>query len=153
MANDESLGGEFGYLYVRPGSHAGAPSGPVGTVAYGSRLRLEAGFPRTGYNPAARVLLNTFERYGIVLADGGNVALTAESDLYTTTSWADLGVDSRIFDQTEGATDLAVGHFEVLDTGARIGETWVCVRSTLTSIFEDGFEGGSPGKWSGKFPP
>ena len=29
-------------LYVRPASHAGGPSGPEGTVPYGSRLRLRA---------------------------------------------------------------------------------------------------------------
>jgi serine/threonine-protein kinase len=62
MASDDALGGEDGKLYVRPASHAGDPSGPAGSVPYGSRLRLIPGFPRTGYNPAARVLLNTFER-------------------------------------------------------------------------------------------
>ena len=116
-------------------------------IGWGEALFLKDVFP------AARVLLNTFERFGIVLADGGTVALTAESDRYTTAKWADLGVGSRIFDQTVGATDLAVGHFEVLDGGARIGETWECVRSALTSIFEDGFEAGSEAKWSGRFPP
>ena len=65
---------------------------------YGARLRMRADFPLTNYNPAAKVLLNTFKRYGIVLADGGNIALTAESDLFTTTKWADLGIDSQVFD-------------------------------------------------------
>ncbi len=148
MATDTALGGVGGRLYVRPGSHAGGPEGPAGTVPYGARLRLAAGFPRAGYNPAARVLLNTFERFGIVLSDGGDVALTAESDLYTTTSWADLGVGSRIFDQTAGATDLAVTHFEVLDTGPRIGETWDCVRTEVDLIFADGFEPGTFSEWS-----
>lgn len=153
MANDPSLGGVGGRLYARPGTHAGSPSGPVGSVPYGARLRLAPGFPRTGYNPAARVLLNTFERYGIVLADGGSVALTAESDLYTTTSWADLGVDSRLFDLTPGATDLAITHFQVLDTGARIGETWDCVRTEIVvPLFVDSFESGL-GRWSGGHAP
>jgi serine/threonine-protein kinase len=135
---------------VRPASHAGDPDGPVGSVPYGSRLRLRSDFPRTGYNPAARVLLNTFERYGIVLADGGTVALTAESDLYTTTSWDDLDIGSRLFDQTAGATDLAVTDFHVLDTGARIAETYECVRSTPTWLFGDGFESGGTTPWSGE---
>jgi len=152
MATDAALGGVDGRLYVRPASHAGGPEGPAGTVPYGARLRLAAGFPRTGYNAAARVLLNTFERYGIVLSDGGNVALTAESDLYTTTSWAELGVGSRIFDQTPGATALAVTHFEVLDTGPRIGETWDCVRTEVDLIFADGFEPGNFSEWTAALP-
>lgn len=154
MANDPSLGGEGGRLYVRPGSHAGSPSGPVGSVPYGARLRLAPGFPRTGYGPAARVLLNTFERYGIVLADGGSVALTAESDLYTTVKWSDLGVGSRLFDQTPGATDLAVTHFEVLDTGPRIAETWECIRASVpVPLFVDGFERDGLARWTGGHAP
>jgi len=142
MASDVSLGGVGGRLYVRPASHAGSPSGPVGSIPYGSRLRLRADFPLTGYNPAARVILNTFKRYGIVLSDGGNIALTAESDLYTTTKWDDLEIDSREFDLTPGATDVTVSDFQVIDTGPRIAETWECVRSVLPEpwLFRDGFE-------------
>jgi len=142
MANDESLGGVGGRLYVRPASHAGGPSGPVNSIPYGARLRLRPDFPLDGYNPAARVILNTFKRYGIVLADGGNIALTAESDLYTTTKWSDLGIDSRVFDLTPSAQDVTVNDFAVIETGPRIGETWECVRSVIPSanIFADGFE-------------
>lgn len=140
MASDDTLGGVAGRLYVRPASHAGGPSGPVDSVPYGARLRLRAGFPLDGYNPAARVILNTFKRYGIVLADGGNIALTAESDLYTDTSWSELGVDSRIFDLTPGAQDVDITDFEVIDTGPRIAETYECVRSVLPVSFSDGFE-------------
>ena len=119
-----------------------------------ARLRLRPDFPLAGYNPAARVILNTFKRYGIVLADGGSVALTAESDLYTTTSWADLGVTSRVFDQTAGAADVAITDFVVLDTGPRIAETYECVRTVVApgAIFADGFEGGSAGGWSATVP-
>ena len=123
MATDASLGGVAGRLYVRPASHAGGPSGPTGSVPYGARLRLRGDFPLTGYSPAVRVILNTFKRYGIVLADGGIIALTAESDLYTTTKWSDLGIDSRIFDLTPGAADVLATDFELIDTGPRIGET------------------------------
>ncbi len=142
MASDNSLGGVGGRLYVRPASHAGSPSGPTSSIAYGSRLRLRADFPLDNYNPAARVILNTFKRYGIVLADGGNITLTAESDRYTTTQWADLGIGSRVFDQTDGATDVDITDFEVIDTGPRIAETWECVRTVLAdpALFADGFE-------------
>ncbi len=54
-------------------------------------------FPLTNYPPAARVVLNTLKRYGMVLSDGGSVALTGESDLYTTAKWADLDINEQVF--------------------------------------------------------
>ena len=150
MATDPSLGGVAGRLYVRPASHAGAPSGPEGSIPYGARLRLRADFPLTGYSPAARVILNTFKRYGMVLADGGTVALTAESDFYTTTTWDELGIDSRVFDLTAGAAKVLVTDFEVIDTGPRIGETYECERTMIPVVlFADGFESGNVSAWSG----
>ncbi len=142
MARDVSLGGVSGRLYVRPATHAGAPSGPVGSVPYGARLRLRSDFPLAGYNPAALVILRTMQRYGIVLADGGIVALTAENDRYTTNTWAGLGLGSRVFDQTAGAQKVFVSDFAVLDTGARIAETYECVRSEpqIDPLFANGFE-------------
>ncbi len=148
MATDPSLGGVLGRLYVRPASHAGGPSGPQGSVPYGARLRLRADFPLTGYSPAVRVILNTFKRYGMVLADGGTIALTAESDFYTTTTWDELGIDSRVFDLTAGAAKVLVTDFEVIDTGPRIGETYECERTTIPfAFFADGFESGDTNAW------
>ncbi|HNR90851.1 MAG TPA: hypothetical protein PKO41_00360 [Dokdonella sp.] len=144
MANDASLGGVGGRLYVRPASHAGSPGGPVGTVPYGVRMRLKADFDMSGYNAAARVILRTMQRYGIVLSDGGNIALTFESDRHTTAKWSDLGIGAQVFwNGANGSTPLLVSHFQVIDTGPRIGETWNCVRSTPTIadlIFRHGFE-------------
>jgi serine/threonine-protein kinase len=116
-------------VYVRPASHAGGPSGPAGTVAYGSRLRLRADFPVNLYSPAAQVILRTMQHYGIVLADGGNIALTAESDLFTTHTWAELGINSRTFDTEVPGAIVRVQDFAVLDTGPRIVETYDCVRN------------------------
>lgn len=142
MASDVSLGGDEGKLYVRPATHAGSPSGPVGSVPYGARLRLRGDFPMTGYSPAAQVILRTMQRYGIVLADGGNIALTAESDRYTTHTWAELGIDSREFDLTPGAQDVLISDFHVLDTGPRIAETYDCTPNNIPAdtIFRDGHE-------------
>jgi hypothetical protein len=144
MANDTSLGGVLGRLYVRPATHAGGPSGPSDSVPYGSRLRLKPGFVISGYNAAAQVILRTLKRYGMVLADGGLVALTAENDRYTTVKWADLGINSRTFDQQVPAAKVLVSDFEVIDTGARIAETYDCVRepepTSNDALFRDGFE-------------
>jgi serine/threonine-protein kinase len=60
----------------------------------------------------------------MVLADGGNIALTAESDHYTTTKWRELGIDSNVF--SRGGRAVKVRDFEVLDTGPRIAETYNC---------------------------
>lgn len=116
-------------FYVRPASHAGGPSGPEASVPYGSRLRLRRDFPVHLYPASARVILRTMQRYGIVLSDGGNIALTAESDRFTTHAWAELGINSRIFDQAVPSAPVQAQDFVVLDTGPRIVETYNCVRN------------------------
>jgi len=108
-------------------------------VASGSGWRLRADFPVNLYNPAAQVILRTMQRYGIVLADGGNIALTAESDLFTTHSWSELGIDSRSFDQQVVGAPVKITDFAVLDTGPRIVETYDCVRNP-----DPGGGGGTP---------
>jgi serine/threonine-protein kinase len=150
MASDHSLPGAVsGRLYVRPASHAGGPSGPTASVPYGARLRLKDTFAINAYPPPARVVLNTFARYGIVLADGGSVALTAESDLFTDTSWDDLGFGPHTFAQSSGPPQVTVEDFEVIDTGSRIAETYDCVRTTVDPwLFADGFESGDTSAWA-----
>jgi hypothetical protein len=144
MANDASLGGVGGRLYVHPASHAGNPGGPSASVPYGVRMRLKSNFSMTGYSAAAQVILRTMQRYGIVLSDGGNIALTFETDRYTTATWNSLGINSQTFvNGAGGSTPVLVSHFEVIDTGPRIGETWNCVRSTIPDpdfIFINGFD-------------
>lgn len=133
-------------MYVRPATHAGGPSGPEATVPYGSRLRLRSDFPMTGYNAAAQVILRTMQRYGIVLSDGGNIALTFESDVNTTAKWATLGVTPQVFwNGTPGGNrnPVRVTDFTVLATGDRILETYDCVRTNVVigaSVFRNGFE-------------
>ena len=153
MASDGNLGGVNGRLYVRPATHAGGPSGPADSVPYGARLRLHDDFNVAAYSPPARVILNTFMRYGIVLADGGTIALTAESDLFTSTTWAALGIGPRVFDQTPGAPTVTVDDFDVIDTGPRIAETYDCLRTVVEPwLFADGFEEGDTSGWSSVAP-
>jgi hypothetical protein len=121
-------------LYVHPASHAGGPVGPPTSIPYGSRLRLRADFPVNLYNPAAQVILRTMQRYGIVLSDGGNIALTAEDDIYTTHKWAELNISSRVFDQAVPSAPVRVQDFSVLDTGDRIIETYDCVRNAEPAL-------------------
>lgn len=108
--------------FVLPATHAGAPSGPAEAPPYGARLRLRADFPLASLpNDAARTVARALQRYGMVLADGGNVALTARSDRFTQAKWAGL----------LGPHDLRalqITDFQMIDAGTRYPLTYDCVR-------------------------
>ena len=111
-------------VYVAPATHStGAASGGTNAVPYGARLRLRADFPlQTLPNEAARVVARAMQRYGILLADGGNVALTAQSDRFTTAKWDGL-LEPRDLEA------LKVTDFQMVDGGQRRTWTGDCVRN------------------------
>lgn len=109
-------------LYTRPGTHAGGPSGPAPAPVYGSRWRLKPDVDISSYSTGAQVVLRAMQRYGMALADGGNVALTAASDRNRSVSWEGL-LEPRDLEGIE-PTD-----FEVIDTGPDIDLTFDCVRT------------------------
>lgn len=126
-------------VYVHPATHAGSPSDPdADAIPYGSRLRLRASFDINGFstNPAVRVILRSLKKYGMLLADGGNVPLTAEADTYTTHQWddPDIALDSH------GLFGVRVDDFEVVQTGDPIDLTYDCVRTPEDFLFIDGYE-------------
>jgi serine/threonine-protein kinase len=109
--------------YVHPATHGTrATSGPPDAPPYGARLRLRADHPLASLpNEGARTVARAMQRYGILLSDGGLVALTARSDRFTRAKWAGL----------LGSTDLAAlrpRDFEMLAAGDRIPLTNDCVR-------------------------
>jgi serine/threonine-protein kinase len=110
-------------VYVHPASHAGAPSGGANLPPYGVRFRLRADFPMAPYSANEQVILRALQKYGMLLSDGGNIALTAASDTYTTNKWADLDIDSHSLVGVE-VTDM-----EVVDLGPTIPLTYECVRN------------------------
>jgi len=110
-------------VYVRPATHAGSPGGSSALPPYGSHLRLKAAYPLTGLPTGTQVVLRAMQKYGMILADGGTIALTAADDLFTKHKWADVGIDSHAL----GA--LKVTDFEVVDTGPTINLTYNCVRN------------------------
>lgn len=118
-------------VYVRPASHAGGPSGPASSVPYGARLRLRADFPMAGYNSAAKAILRSMQRYGIVLADGGNIALTAADDRFSTATWDELGIDAHTFADGDTGAAVKVTDFVVIDTGPRLPKSGECQRQKL----------------------
>ncbi|HKQ26261.1 MAG TPA: hypothetical protein VJT81_17565 [Burkholderiales bacterium] len=111
-------------VYVRPATHAGGPSSTnPDAPPYGVRFRLKATFDETPFNAGERVVLRAMKKHGMILSDGGNIALTFADDRLSGNKWAALGIDSFSF------TSLTVGDFEVVDLGAEIPLTFNCVRN------------------------
>lgn len=86
------------------------------------------------------------QRYGIVLSDGGNSALTFFSDRHSAAAWASLGITPQIFwnGSAGNPTPLLVSDVAVVATGSRIGETCDCARTPGepgAALFQDGCEG------------
>jgi len=63
------------------------------------------------------------QKYGMYLADGGNIALTAQNDMDTQVKYADLDFGSHDLQA------LKVTDFEVLDYGKPIRLTFDCERN------------------------
>jgi serine/threonine-protein kinase len=108
--------------YTRPATHATNTTGGSAAPPYGVHLRLRADYPIDSLpTEGAKVVARALQKYGMYHADGGQIALTAQSDRHTTAKWAGL----------LGATDLAalkVEDFEVIDHGAMITLTGDCTR-------------------------
>jgi hypothetical protein len=101
-------------VYVHPATHAGAPHGPDTAPPMGARFRLKASYDLSQLSPAAQVVARAMQKYGMFLADGGSIALTAQSDTDTTAKYADVDFD------THSLWPLKVTDFEVLDGGKPI---------------------------------
>ena len=131
--------------YVHPASHAGAPTGPSNAIPYGARLRLKSAFNISSFVPAAQVILRTLKKYGMFLSDGGNIPLTADDGMFTTTKWADIGMDPAN-GGSHALFGVSLNDFEVMPIGTPIVLTDNCVRNTFPYdgivddvIFADGY--------------
>jgi serine/threonine-protein kinase len=113
-----------GGVYVHPGSHTtSSTSGAADAPPYGVRFRLRADYPLASLPSAgARVVARAMQKYGMFLADGGNIALTAADDRFTTHTWAEVAVDSHALNGIQ-VTDM-----EVVDMGAPVAASG-CTRN------------------------
>lgn len=111
------------HVFVHPATHAGGPSGPASAPPYGAHFRLKASYDLSRLKPAAQVVARAMQRYGMFLSDGGDVALTAQSDADTTAKYADVDFGPN------DLQSLKVIDFEVVDGGKRIPLTYDCVRN------------------------
>jgi serine/threonine-protein kinase len=114
-------------MYVHPATHATMHSATATTpVPYGARLRLKSSFDLASLpSDGARVVARALMHYGMFLADGGNIALTAQSDTYTQAKWDGL------LDPHDLAS-LKVTDFEMVDGGTRYPLAGDCSRTPLT---------------------
>jgi hypothetical protein len=110
-------------VFVHPATHAGGPRGPENAPPYGTHLRLKSSFDVSKLSPAAQVVARAMQKYGMYLADGGNIALTAQSDADTQTKYSDVNFGPH------DLRALKVTDFEVLDQGKPIPITNDCVRN------------------------
>jgi len=111
-------------VYVHPASHAGGPSSTnANAPPYGVRLRLNASFDGSSYTPGAQIILAAMKKYGMLLSDGGNIALTFADDRTTTAKWASEGITAQTFNS------IGVNNFEVVAFGPDITLTDNCVRN------------------------
>jgi hypothetical protein len=111
------------HVFVHPATHAGAPRGPVDAPPMGVRFRLKASFDMSKLTPAAQVVARAMQKYGMFLSDGGNIALSAQSDQDTVAKYADMDFTPH------DLADLKVTDFEVVEMGRPIPLTDDCVRN------------------------
>jgi serine/threonine-protein kinase len=104
-------------VFVHPATHAGAPSGPAMAPPMGAHFRLKATYDLTQLKPAAQIVARAMQKYGMFLSDGGNIALTGQSDADTTAKYVN------------DLQPLKVTDFEVVDGGKPIPLTNDCVRN------------------------
>jgi serine/threonine-protein kinase len=114
-------------MFVRPGTHSTrATSAPDDAPPYAARLRLKADADLSGLNEAARVVARALQRYGMILADAGNLTFTAKSDRFDENTWQEVGFGPH------DLKGLAWADFEVVDGGAPIDwESGSCEREPI----------------------
>ncbi|HUS31202.1 MAG TPA: hypothetical protein VMZ53_21980 [Kofleriaceae bacterium] len=110
--------------YVRPAVHGAYTNGVQSSDLpfYGVHMRLRADFPIDSLpSEGAKVIARAMQKYGMYHADGGEYALTAQSDRFTTAKWAGLLAENDL-------SSLLVEDFEVIDHGPAIEITNDCMR-------------------------
>jgi hypothetical protein len=83
----------------------GGPRGPSDAPPYGARLRLRSDYPIERLPRGALVVARAMQRYGMLLADGGQITLTAQSDRLTTAKWSGCWVRATWRAQARGLRD------------------------------------------------
>jgi hypothetical protein len=112
-----------GNAYGVSGSTDGA-SAPSPAPMYGARFRLKQSFDITPYSAGAQVILTALKRYGMIVSDGGDMAITAANDADTIHKYSEFNLNPDT-----SLSSLAVTNFEIVDGGTRIHLTFNCIRN------------------------
>lgn len=103
-------------MYVAPATHSTPPtSGGPNTPPYGVRFRLKASVNIASLSPGAAILAKALKKYGMFLSDGGEIALTIQSDRFTQRKWSQFGITDNA-----SLASLRVEDFEVVGMGTRV---------------------------------
>jgi hypothetical protein len=109
-------------VYVRPATHAGGPdSDNPDAPPYGVRFRLKPDFDDSAFSAAGKTVIAALKKYGMLLSDGGQIALTFADDRTSTAKWADLGIEAQTFNA------ITPDQFDVVELGEEIPLTYECV--------------------------
>jgi hypothetical protein len=111
-------------VYVHPATHA-AGAGAADVLPYGARLRLKATANLAGLKPWAVVVAHAMQKYGMFLSDGGNIALTAADDRFTTAKWTDANVNVG----PKALSAIQVSDFDIVNLGTIITTGDNCIRN------------------------
>jgi hypothetical protein len=119
--------------YVRPATHGTGGTGWATTngVPYGARFRLKPNVTLPNPSPAALVFLTALKTYGMILSDGGNIALSVANDSTFTNKWADI-----LPNGTHELYGLTPDDFEMISVGGNYINftSYDCVRTPISLI-------------------
>jgi hypothetical protein len=115
-------------MFVRPGTHSTrATGGADDAPPYAARLRMRADADLSGLNDAAQVVARALQRYGMILADAGNLTFTAKSDRFDEHSWEEIGFGPH------DLKGIPWSDFEVVDGGEPIDwDSGSCERTAIS---------------------
>lgn len=145
--------------YVHPANHGTSGTGENGAsdtsadaIPYGSRLRLRGDYPIETYVAAtvgdggtaatasAKAILRTLQKYGMILSDGGNIPLTAETDHYTQHKWSEFGMNPDTQSGSHVMFGIKAKDFEVVYTGPTLDVSGDCTPTPPDFIFIDSYD-------------
>jgi len=109
-------------VYVHPATHIGGPTGGSDQLPYGARLRLRKDFDLSSLpSEPARMVARALQRYGMFLADGGNLYISGTTDLPDVIS-------------TQSIRSIKATDFEMVDGGQRIDwSSYQCKRTVISN--------------------
>ena len=109
-------------VYVHPATHIGGPTGGSDQLPYGTRLRLRKNFDLSSLpSEPARMVARALQRYGMFLADGGNLYISGTTDLPDVIS-------------TQSIRSIKATDFEMVDGGQRIDwSSYQCKRTVISN--------------------